>query len=803
MIVQEININGYGKLKDVRFEFIDGINIIHSPNEGGKSTMHSFIENMFYHSYVPDRKSRSSDGSKDKYDPWGQSSYSGRMTILDGEQITVERDFSTKYTKVTIFDKNSKDITDTYESYSAYREPMFGIKHFGLSKIMFKNTLSVSQMNRMLTKDVDEEVKEYITNIQKTHDATISVDKVTSAITEAKNKIGRARLTKSNYAIREKRLKDLEDMKKESVEASKLLEELISKKEALNAKKNNLKKEIEGINTKLKEIEKKENNDLLEKVSEVDKLIKENEEKLEALKQYESFTYDNISKLKNLKVDIDKKEEELTRLENTIKDLNLEYKTKNDNLREYPDFQLLEKNKDKLKKDLIEYDHLEKQKDDLSRELSIIEQRRSDVAAINSPVKLTVAILLIGLVIAIITFFTTKAVVAIGVFLIAVIIASIYFLTVKGKYNHYIQRINKLNSESANYQNSIEKIEGLKQHKFDNLSRIEIESKLREAENKYHMAKITKSDIEKDKKEVALIEEKITKVNLAYEKNIRELETLTKTKEEMFEKFEIYSFDKLDELYANNKELEKLTIERQTLKTRRLDIKKDKDLKNLKKEELRMDVDTGSQRELLDQKDEFYNASLGISSDLSSLEERITKLKEVRSIQSIEEEMETLDFEKRSDDKKLRILDIVEKKIYLAVENVQNTVMPEVNKMLSEVVEMVTEGKYNDIKVNSSLGIVLYDSYNNKTVKLESLSLGTVDLLYIALRIGLASVINDNKKVPVFFDDAFVQIDETRLVGILKYLASLNRQIFIFTCGKREERIARDLNVTFNLINLG
>ncbi|MDD2447234.1 MAG: AAA family ATPase, partial [Tissierellia bacterium] len=48
MIIKELNLIGFGKFKNKVIKLDNGINLIYGKNEDGKSTLHSFIDGMFY-----------------------------------------------------------------------------------------------------------------------------------------------------------------------------------------------------------------------------------------------------------------------------------------------------------------------------------------------------------------------------------------------------------------------------------------------------------------------------------------------------------------------------------------------------------------------------------------------------------------------------------------------------------------------------------------------------------------------------------------------------------------------------------
>ena len=90
----------------------------------------------------------------------------------------------------------------------------------------------------------------------------------------------------------------------------------------------------------------------------------------------------------------------------------------------------------------------------------------------------------------------------------------------------------------------------------------------------------------------------------------------------------------------------------------------------------------------------------------------------------------------------------------------------------------------------------------NRTVKLFQLSAGTVDQVYLALRIGLQDLFFEDETLPLLFDDAFVYFDDKRLERLLMYLNGLGRQVFLFSCHKRELRILEKHQIPYAKILL-
>ena len=92
---------------------------------------------------------------------------------------------------------------------------------------------------------------------------------------------------------------------------------------------------------------------------------------------------------------------------------------------------------------------------------------------------------------------------------------------------------------------------------------------------------------------------------------------------------------------------------------------------------------------------------------------------------------------------------------------------------------------------------------NGSYMPAERLSIGTIDQLYLSLRLAMLDEIS-NEKVPIILDEAFAYYDMDRLKNILVYLAKEfeDRQIIIFTCTTREKDILKKSKIDFNYIEL-
>ena len=127
-------------------------------------------------------------------------------------------------------------------------------------------------------------------------------------------------------------------------------------------------------------------------------------------------------------------------------------------------------------------------------------------------------------------------------------------------------------------------------------------------------------------------------------------------------------------------------------------------------------------------------------------------------------------------------------------------VLEQLLEKTSKVLTQITKGKYRKLILEENTEPVVWDG--NRTVKLFQLSTGCADQVYLALRIGLQDLLLEEDTLPLMFDDAFVYFDDKRLEQLLLYLNSLDRQVLLFSCHKRELRILEKHRIPYGKILL-
>lgn len=120
-------------------------------------------------------------------------------------------------------------------------------------------------------------------------------------------------------------------------------------------------------------------------------------------------------------------------------------------------------------------------------------------------------------------------------------------------------------------------------------------------------------------------------------------------------------------------------------------------------------------------------------------------------------------------------------------------------KALSEI----TGGRYDSLWIDEQLHI--YVNAKEGFFPLEQASTGTIDQLYLALRLSMALLLQRENRdlLPLLFDDSFAMYDEKRLAASIGYLKkAYPAQILLFTCHHREEKILKELGTPFEQAEL-
>lgn len=177
-------------------------------------------------------------------------------------------------------------------------------------------------------------------------------------------------------------------------------------------------------------------------------------------------------------------------------------------------------------------------------------------------------------------------------------------------------------------------------------------------------------------------------------------------------------------------------------------------------------------------------------------------LPKLEKLAEMEEELEELNEKEQNLINLNTSMELAKQVLETAYIKMKENVTPKFTENLSKNIEKISNGKYKNVRINDQEGIIV-EKENGEYISSEKLSIGTIDQLYISLRLGAIKELSE-ETMPIILDEAFAYYDEERLANILKYIGEefKNNQIIILTCTNREREILENLKIKYKNIEL-
>ena len=119
----------------------------------------------------------------------------------------------------------------------------------------------------------------------------------------------------------------------------------------------------------------------------------------------------------------------------------------------------------------------------------------------------------------------------------------------------------------------------------------------------------------------------------------------------------------------------------------------------------------------------------------------------------------------------------------------QSRFSPALSRRAGELFSRLTGGKYESVLLDRTFSAQAGEAGESISHDAQLLSLGTLDQLYLSVRLAICeSVLPESDPPPIVLDDALVRFDDARCRAALDLLLeeSKSRQILLFTCQHRE-----------------
>ena len=194
------------------------------------------------------------------------------------------------------------------------------------------------------------------------------------------------------------------------------------------------------------------------------------------------------------------------------------------------------------------------------------------------------------------------------------------------------------------------------------------------------------------------------------------------------------------------------------------------------------------------EKEQCVEALASIRAEEAVLEERLREYAKKRQEREwyMKKQQEVL--------RELRAIEAATEALQLAGIQVQEEKRVQLNRRFSSYLHMFTNGNYAQAHMNEQTQWKIFAGEQYRDSKV--LSSGTAEQLALSFKLAAEELFADGKELPLILDDAFVYYDDERCLTALKELYAKQRQVFVFTCHRREEQLLSEEDIPFSCIYL-
>ena len=117
--------------------------------------------------------------------------------------------------------------------------------------------------------------------------------------------------------------------------------------------------------------------------------------------------------------------------------------------------------------------------------------------------------------------------------------------------------------------------------------------------------------------------------------------------------------------------------------------------------------------------------------------------------------------------------------------DIQSRFSPELGRLAAHYMSVVTGGKYDSVLLNRDFSAKVREADDGVPRETEYLSAGTLDLMYLAVRLAVCKLaLPEGAVCPLILDDALVNLDSERTKQAMALLSEIakERQVILFTC---------------------
>ena len=234
----------FGKLKDFKFDFSDGLNVINEHNGWGKTTFADFIKAMLY-SLPASRARNLKENPRKKYKPWNGETFGGSLTFEVNNKIyRIERTFGVTESDdtFTLYNEKTNKLSNDFSS-------NIGQELFGLDSESFSNTTYLPQLD--LKVNLTDNISAKLNDLTQDKDDVNSYNNAIELI-DSKRKFYQKTGERGKYYEIKRELETIDSQKENFSNITEIIEDLENKNTQLKEKISELENEENKINELIK-----------------------------------------------------------------------------------------------------------------------------------------------------------------------------------------------------------------------------------------------------------------------------------------------------------------------------------------------------------------------------------------------------------------------------------------------------------------------------------------------------------------------------------------------------------------------
>lgn len=180
MIINRLILKNFGKFQNREILLKEGINVICGANESGKSTLHTFLQGIFF-GMKRMRGRASKTDIYTRYTPWENPGwYEGKVTFTcGGKKFRLERNFGKNMEEARLFCETDGELLSVEDG---DLDMLLG----NISESVYRNTVSIGQAKSRTEEELYREIRDYLSDFQGSGDLRFNPERAWNVLKEKK-----------------------------------------------------------------------------------------------------------------------------------------------------------------------------------------------------------------------------------------------------------------------------------------------------------------------------------------------------------------------------------------------------------------------------------------------------------------------------------------------------------------------------------------------------------------------------------------------------------------------------------------